>query len=274
MDNSLITILIANYNSEQFFKDCFNSLILQTVSNFEVIILDDCSNDNSISNIENLILNDYRFKLYKLNQNQGVGFVKNKLIDLASSEICAFLDPDDALLPNALEVMIEAHNKYINAGLIYSNYFECDYNLNIKRIHYNKQVEFGNSHFCNLHGEISHFCTFKKSIYNLTSGINPILKLAEDQDLYLKLFEISDAVYLNCNLYLYRIHKLGISQNKSKNKALYWHWYVLFKMSERRNINLEDDFLNYFIPRFYFDRLRKHFFIRLLYKIKIIKESE
>ena len=160
----MISVLIANYNNGHFFKDCYDSLINQTLQEFEVVVLDDCSSDDSFEVIQNIIKKDDRFKLFKNDTNRKVGFTKRKLVELANSEICGFLDPDDALKPKALEIMVGCHFKNIEAGLIYSDFIYCTENLEEVRIHNAKQIEgFGNPNFYNMKGEISHFATFKKS---------------------------------------------------------------------------------------------------------------
>lgn len=92
MKNYKISILIANYNNGHFFKDCYDSLINQTLQEFEVVVLDDCSSDDSFEVIQNIIKKDDRFKLFKNDTNRKVGFTKRKLVELANSEICGFLD--------------------------------------------------------------------------------------------------------------------------------------------------------------------------------------
>src|SRR6266567_1565920 len=99
------SILIANYNNGRFFKDCYNSILAQTYINWEVIIVDDGSTDDSVEAIKNIINMDKRFHFYINNQNKGCGFTKRKCVEVASGDICGFVDPDDALLPNALKKM-------------------------------------------------------------------------------------------------------------------------------------------------------------------------
>ncbi|MBJ5801086.1 glycosyltransferase family 2 protein, partial [Salmonella enterica subsp. enterica serovar Derby] len=79
---------------------------------FEVIIVDDCSTDDSFESIKALVKNDHRIKLYQNQENQGVGFTKRKCVELSTGEICGFLDPDDALAENALEISIKKHNDH------------------------------------------------------------------------------------------------------------------------------------------------------------------
>ncbi|WP_146897101.1 glycosyltransferase family 2 protein, partial [Chryseobacterium lathyri] len=59
-----ITVLIANYNNGRFFKECFDSLLSQTLTDWEAIILDDASTDNSLELIRNITEKDSRFKIF------------------------------------------------------------------------------------------------------------------------------------------------------------------------------------------------------------------
>lgn len=243
------SFLIANYNNGKFFQDCYNSIVAQTQSDWEAIILDDCSTDNSIEVINILIKNDSRFKIYQNGENRGVGFTKRKLIDYANSEICGFLDPDDAVEPQTLEIILKKHKENPEAGLVYSNFTFCDEFLNPQNTHQAKQISQLEEDYYNFKGEISHFVTFKKSIYLQTSGIDPFLKIAEDKDWYMKMCEIAPVLHVDENLYLYRIHGGGISTNKNSEKALFWHWVAMIKMAERRNINIEKIFIEHYAER-------------------------
>src|ERR1700690_716768 len=98
------SVLIANYNNGKYFKDCYDSLISQTYNNWEEIILDYKSTDDSLEVIKTLIKEDERFKLFENEKNYGCGYTKRKCAELATGEICGFVDPDDAIVPEALEL--------------------------------------------------------------------------------------------------------------------------------------------------------------------------
>jgi glycosyltransferase involved in cell wall biosynthesis len=251
---SKFTFLIANYNNGKLFNDCYKSIIAQTVSDWEVIILDDCSTDNSLEIINNIIGNDARFTIEKNQKNRGVGFTKRKLIELSNSEICGFLDPDDAVETNALQLLLKAHQDNQEVGLVYSNFTFCDENLNKKSLHTAKQITSLDDSYYNFHGEISHFVTFKKAIYLQTTGIDPFLKIAEDKDWYMKMCEIAPVLHLNESLYLYRIHGGGISTNENAEKALFWHWVAMMKMAERTGTSIENLFLKQYANRNLLDK--------------------
>ena len=254
MSSLSISILIANYNNGHFFKDCYNSLINQTHQDFEVVILDDGSTDDSVIAIKSIINGDQRFKLFENEKNKKIGYTKRKLIELSTGEICGFLDPDDALIPTSIEKILDAYEKNPQAGMVYSNFVFSDEKLNPISVHKGKQVSSTDSlEYYNFEGEISHFATFRKAVYNKTSGIDPYLKIAEDKDLYMKMCEVAPVKYIDEDLYLYRVHDGGISTSANGDKAYFWHWVALIKMAERRHINIEDLFLEKMVRREVYD---------------------
>ena len=232
----LFSVLIAHYNNAHYFKQCYESLKNQTYQNFEIILVDDCSKDGSFEKIIELTKNDDRIKTYKNKENKGVGFTKKRCVELASGEICGFVDPDDALTEDAIEISVKAYNE--NYIATYSQFYLCDENLNIQNIFKRtKKIKNKNPLFFNTEFEVAHFFTFKKEAYQKTEGINPELTSAVDQDLYLKLFEKGDFLYISQPLYLYRLHKKGVSQEKSKKEKLNLNWdKVLRDTLKRRNI--------------------------------------
>lgn len=247
--NPLFSILIANYNNGHFFKECYSSIISQSYSNWEVIIIDDCSTDNSVEVIRDLIANDSRFVLYKNEVNLKYQKTLKKAIELSSGSIFGRLDPDDCLLENAVENCVTAHLQNPTVGLVYTNCIVCDENLNPLYQNRSSKVTIAKTKFYCLGGEVSHFATFKRSFYNLTSGIDVQNFRAEDKDIYMKLYEVSDLLHLDEDLYLYRIHTNSLSQFQNKNKSFFWFWVAIIKAAERRNENVEDLFYEYFVRK-------------------------
>lgn len=243
MINPLFSILVANYNNGHFFKDCYNSIIGQTYSNWECIIVDDASSDNSVQEIKDIIGADSRFKIYVNQENKKCGFTKNKCAQLANGEILGFLDPDDALKRDAIERMVFEHIKNKNVSIITSKFDLVD--LNMKFIETGKQgasITPGKSYLTDIQGKLTAFATFKKINFNASVGIDPTMKRAVDQDLYYKLEEQGSHKFIDVPLYLYRIHKESISANQNVYKARYWHFYArLEAYKRRRTLNLAID---------------------------------
>ena len=103
--NSLISVIIPTYNRGSLILDSLNSVIRQTYKNLEIIIVDDCSTDNTEEIIRNA--GDNRIIYHKLLKNSGACTARNKGIELANGEYIAFNDSDDIWHENKLEKQID-----------------------------------------------------------------------------------------------------------------------------------------------------------------------
>ncbi|MDO4224773.1 MAG: glycosyltransferase [Bergeyella zoohelcum] len=214
-----ISILIANFNNGHFFHDAFQSLVAQTEKDWEAIVIDDCSTDNSVEIIREFIKDDPRFRFYQNETNLGYQKTIIKGIELSSAEIFGRLDPDDALVSDAIEESLKAHIENPDCGLVYSNRWQCDENLEKISITKLNQIAPFDKNFWNLRTSISHFATFKKEFYKKTSGIDTYIKRAEDADIYMKMVEIAPVKYIDKELYLYRVHPKGLSTFRKCRKS-------------------------------------------------------
>lgn len=230
------SILIANYNNGKYFKDCYASLISQTYGNWEVIIVDDASTDNSVEIIESIIKNDPRFRIYHNSSNQGCGYTKRECMKYATGEVCAYLDPDDALYADALEKTVQEFINNSDITATYSQMMLCDENLTPDKVYAGTKQIYNSRYFFNCPTQFAHFFTFKRATYLKTSGINPALKSAVDQDLYLKILEHGNVKYIKEPLYLYRLHSNGISQQSFKQGAKESFAKVIHETMKRRGI--------------------------------------
>lgn len=235
------SILIANFNNGRFFQDCYQSILGQTYQNWEVVILDDASTDDSVQIIKNRIKDDERFRYFENTENKGVGFTKGELINLAQGEICGYLDPDDALRPNAIKASIEVFNKKPDVVLTYSRLIKCDKNLQpVKEFQSAMQVPNGDPYFFNCPIQIAPFVGFKKEIYLQCEKMDPDFRISEDQDLYYKMYEKGKVQYINQADYLYRAHAGGISQNDNKQSSYDYWGKVIWVAMKRRGLTTVD----------------------------------
>ncbi|MCQ2974928.1 MAG: glycosyltransferase [Bacteroidales bacterium] len=221
MQEPKFSILVANYNNSKFLDDLFLSFKEQSFKNYEVVFVDDYSNDNSLEIANNYALNDNRIRIYKNSKNLGCGKNKAKCIELAKGEICGFVDPDDILEPNALEVMINNFETNPDTALVYSNFYLCNEDLSkIEKYNYDSNIP---KDKVLIYGATpNHFSAFKKENYLKTSGINPNFKRAIDRDMVLKLEETGKTIHIPDYLYKYRINSNSISNNQNAFKAEYW----------------------------------------------------
>jgi len=101
--SSLVSIITPSYNSSKFIKDCVASVFSQTYKNWEMIIVDDCSKDNSKEIISELSTKDKRIKPIFLEKNVGAAEARNAAIRQSKGKYVAFLDSDDLWNPKKLE---------------------------------------------------------------------------------------------------------------------------------------------------------------------------
>lgn len=106
----LISICMPNYNYEKYIREAIESVLSQTYQNFEIIIVDDNSTDNSIGVIKSY--NDPRIKLYQNETNLYTFKTNNKALSLANGELIAVLHSDDKYEPDFLEKIIESYDNY------------------------------------------------------------------------------------------------------------------------------------------------------------------
>lgn len=119
----LVSIIMPSYNTAKFITDTIQSVLNQTYQNWELLIVDDCSTDNSDEVIASF--NDPRIKIFKNEKNSGAAISRNKAIAEAAGKWIAFLDSDDLWLPEKLEKQINFMRKN-GYHFSYTNYVEID----------------------------------------------------------------------------------------------------------------------------------------------------
>jgi len=105
--NELVSIITPSYNSHRFIKDTIDSVINQTYQHWEMIIVDDCSTDDSVAFIQSLIANEPRITCRVLEHNIGAAAARNEALKIANGRYIAFLDSDDIWLPQKLETQLQ-----------------------------------------------------------------------------------------------------------------------------------------------------------------------
>lgn len=119
----LVSIITPSYNSAEFIEETIQSVLDQTYENWEWLITDDLSKDNTVEIIRKY--NDPRIKLLVLEKNRGAGNARNQSLERAQGRYIAFLDSDDYWYPEYLETMTR-YMQENNVELVYCNYSRCD----------------------------------------------------------------------------------------------------------------------------------------------------
>ena len=107
---SFVDIILPNYNKEFFLEETINSVINQSYTNWKLLIIDNCSTDNSKKIIQKFTKNE-KINIIYLKRNKGVSFTRNLGIRLSSSKYISFLDSDDLWTANKLEDQISFMEK-------------------------------------------------------------------------------------------------------------------------------------------------------------------
>lgn len=103
MQEELVSIITPSYNSKRFIGETIASVQLQSYTNWEMIIVDDCSTDGSVPYIESLIAQEKRIRLIALTENTGAAMARNRALEVAKGRYIAFLDSDDQWHPDKLK---------------------------------------------------------------------------------------------------------------------------------------------------------------------------
>lgn len=248
--NPSFSILMACFNNAKFIEIAIKSVISQKYSQWELIIVDDCSTDRSID-IINPFLKDKRIKLITHKENSGYGGSLKTSAANASNNILGILDADDKLHEKALEIMADAYRNNPNCGFIYSTMYDCDSNLENCLV--NKMVGPTIPEKTNIFNiRVSHFKTFRRDLYKKTSGFDPNQKRAVDKDIIFKMEEVTKFKFIDTPLYYYRHHESGISQGKTEREAWIYHYIAKCKAYRRRlnkdipNVSLQYLYFEYF----------------------------
>ncbi|MDC8000164.1 glycosyltransferase family 2 protein [Aequorivita todarodis] len=219
------SVVISVFNKEKYIADTLKSVLAQTFTDFEVVILNDGSTDNSEAEI--LKFDDPRIRYFS-KENQGAGAARNFVINEAKYDYIALLDADDFLLPFYLEeqarLIAEFPNESVFAtaikiekkGKIYPSEYSVR-NLQPNAIHI---VNFFSASFLNSI-LTSSSTVLHKNVFSKVGYYDPSIKSGQDTDLWIRIGLKYPVVFLNksCAIYRYAIASLSNSTLKVSQKA-------------------------------------------------------
>ena len=222
-EKPFVDVILPNYNKSEFLEEAINSVISQSYKNWNLLIIDDSSNDAS----NKIILkykNEQNIKIILLKKNKGVAFCRNLGVRISKSKYIAFIDSDDYWTKDKLSEQINFMEKF-TYDFTYTNYTPFTFKKSLKKF---KKIILPPKSF-----------NFKEFIHNTSIGMSSViikrsiirnitfkkLKICED---YLFKCEILKnnviARKLNQNTMFYRITKNSLQSSKLRN--LYWIWYI------------------------------------------------
>lgn len=225
----LVSIITPVHNCEKFIKDTIDSVRNQSYTNWEHILIDDVSTDNSYNIIKDLCSLDSRFKLVQLDKNGGAAVARNTGIELAKGRYIAFLDSDDLWHKEKLkkQVRFMSHNKYALTFTSYEKFYENGYR---EKVTCPTSITYSQLLRSNKIG-----CLVAMYDVSMVGKVYmPLIRKRQDYALWLKMLKLISAGYgLDEVLAYYRIRNDSISANKAE--MLKWNWR-LFHNVEKLNI--------------------------------------
>ncbi|ALZ64655.1 Putative teichuronic acid biosynthesis glycosyltransferase TuaG (plasmid) [Bacillus cereus] len=219
----LVSIVTPSYNASSFIKETIQSVQSQTYKNWEMIIIDDVSKDNTCELIKEEIKKDNRIRLIELQENGGPAIARNTGITNAKAKYVAFLDSDDLWLPEKLEKQLAFMQKN-DIAFSFTSYqiMNQDGSPTDKAVHVPEKINYGGL----LKNTIIGCLTVMLDIEKLGKVQMPNIRTRQDTATWLKILKQGHYAYgLDEILSKYRKVENSISSKKFKMAKMNWKLY-------------------------------------------------
>ena len=229
-EEDMVSIIMPSYNTASYIKESIQSVLNQTYTNWELIIVDDCSTDETDEVLNTII--DSRIKYFKNKENSGAAISRNKALREARGQWVAFLDSDDLWMPNKLEKQINFMKKN-GYTFSYTNYEEIDENGNRTGIRVTgpyKITKTGMFNYCWPGCLTVMYDASKVGLVQIED-----IKKNNDYAMWLKICQKEDCYLLDEDLGLYRKGRSGSVSTQRVTTMIKWH-YKLFRNAEKQGI--------------------------------------
>lgn len=227
MNEELVSIIMPAYNCEEFIEQTINAVSSQSYVNWELIIVDDCSTDNTAEIIKKHATHDKRIRYFKNNQNSGAAISRNNAIEQATGRFFAFLDSDDLWREDKLKKQIEfmLKNNYSFTCTAYDKIDENSISLN-RVINADEKS--------NYHRLLKKCPGNSTVIYDasiLGKHFIPNIKKRNDYVMWLQIIKRAKYIYgMQEVLGSHRVCNGSLSANKKS--LIKYHWYVYRKIEK------------------------------------------
>ena len=233
-----VSICIPSYNCGAFIGKTIQSILDQTFQNFEIIVVDDCSTDNSEEVVKRF--KDPRIRFYRNEKNLGMVPNTNKALRLAEGEFVGILHPDDYYAPKMIETALKAFSENLDVGFTYSSYVVVDEDdkivTKVKLCDCNKTFK-SKEEFKKL--AIRNYAPpsavlFRRKCYEVVGPFDEEFPYPNDWNMWLRISLKYDSACLSDYLCYYRMHRKSVStlMYNSFETAVQEH-FMLKKIQEK-----------------------------------------
>jgi len=212
MSDPLISIILPTYNGARYLRKSIDSCLAQTFADFELIIVDDCSTDDTGGIAEEYARKDPRIRVIHNAFNKKLPLSLNTGFEQARGAWHTWTSDDNYYSPEALQVMLAALNAHPGTDLVYTDYYLVD----------EQDKLFGKRKFNNIYDGFTAWLgcgacfLYKAEIFSVNRGYNPGAFLIEDYDFFMRAFLRFNFYYLpRYDLYYYREHPSSLTSNQS-----------------------------------------------------------
>lgn len=222
-DFGLISIIMAAYNAEKTIEQAINSVLSQTYTNFELLVVNDCSTDRTAELVKSIAAKDSRVRLISNVKNNGVSYTRKHGLEEAKGSWIAILDSDDAWAPEKLEKQIDFQRR-TNADLLFtgSAFMDSEGHPIDWYLHAPKEVTYRQLLKQNVLSNSS--ALVRKELYAKYYAIGD--GMHEDFAIWLSILKEGKKAYgVDEPLLIYRIAKSSKSGNKVKAARMNWSTY-------------------------------------------------
>lgn len=220
----MVSVIMASYNKEKYISESINSVINQTYPDWELIISDDGSEDNTCSIVKRFTENDSRIKLVQSSVNLGAAHARNTALSKATGRYIAYLDADDLWCPDKLLKQLDymRENGY---AMCYTSYDIIESNGEFRKtIHIPPKVNYED--FLKKPLTCSHSIMIDTAVVDKQLMIMPDIRRGQDAATWLKILKSGIIGYgLDDSLAKYRRNEGSLSSNKLKAVKRTWYLY-------------------------------------------------
>ncbi len=212
-----VSVIVANYNNERYLSECLDSLLQQSYRDFEVLVFDDASTDNSRELIGKYADMDKRFKLIALPVNKGVAHLRSISLSYCAGEYVAVLDADDYSDKDRLKrevVFLDSHPQVVLVGGMYATINETSKVLSLSKPLPENDLELRwsmSTSYCFVHSTVM----LRKDAALAAGGYNANMTCAEDMDLFSRLMLHGKMATIPHLLSYWRTHSISYTGQAS-----------------------------------------------------------
>lgn len=213
MSKPLVSICIPAYNSARFIERTINSILKQTYDNIEIVVVDDCSSDNTVEAVRQI--NDSRIKLYTNDTNQGMAGNWNRSVELTTGEYVKLIPADDIIYSTCIEKSLAVFKAHPEVSMVITGTDLVDNDDNVigSYMHWSKEGIFDGKKIAKTSVMLNNFfgnpvsVLFRRKDFDRTEGFDPVIPYILDFDLWLSLSALGKTAFIKEKLNAFRVRR-------------------------------------------------------------------